>query len=291
MTSTSRRFPRNGPIVNVFTHKTTTSQHSSPLEIRNTTRRINLLRVFWRTLVKVFREEKHACAFMDGKLFANKLSYFKKIDGSDIRRDEDEGVVMLTPKGAVLELTATDQTTGEVSSIRISESDLAGPITMRPKWTDHINLFCMYAGHGENFTQLTDRNVHDFGRWLAIPKGVLEKFGKHAVVITNVREFFERITVGAQQKRYRIWSGLVRYYDADVGTSPKSEIDTIFAKRDIYAREREYRIAIDTGDMGCNAITLCIGSIDDIAMRLHTAEVDVKLAHPHISPDVDAELH
>ena len=51
MTSTSRRFPRNGPIVNVFTHKTTTSQHSSPLEIRNTTRRINLLRVFWRTLI------------------------------------------------------------------------------------------------------------------------------------------------------------------------------------------------------------------------------------------------
>ena len=233
-------------------------------------------------LVKVFREEKHACAFMDGKLFANRLSYFRKIDDSDIRRDDDEGVVSLTHQGAVFELTATDQATGEASSIHISESDLAGPITMRPKWADYINLFCMYAGHSGDFVQLTDRNVHDFGKWLAMPKGVLEKFGEHAVVITNVREFFERVKIGAQQKGYRIWGGLVRYYNADVGTVPESEIETIFAKRDIYSREREYRIAIDTGKIGCNAITLCIGSIDDIAMRLRTADVDVKLVHSHL---------
>ena len=231
-------------------------------------------------LVKVFRKEEHARAFMDGKLFANRLSHFKGIEGSDIRRDEDEGVVMFPRQGTVLELTATDRATGDVSSIRISESDLAGPLIMRPRWTDHINLFCMYTGHSGDFTHITDSNVHDFEKQLAIPEGVLEQFGEHAVIITNVREFFQRVKVGAEQKGYRTWGGLVRYYDADVGTSPRSEIETIFTKRNKHEHEREYRIAIDIGTPGCNAITLCIGGIDDIAVRMHTADVDVELAHP-----------
>ena len=75
-------------------------------------------------LAKVFRDEVHARAFMDGELFARRLSYFKGLDGSAIRRDEDEGAVMLQRDGGVLDLAAKNPETGKiVGSIRIVTVD------------------------------------------------------------------------------------------------------------------------------------------------------------------------
>ena len=224
-------------------------------------------------LVKVFQEENHARDFMDGKLFANRLSYFKRIDGSDIRKDGDEGAVMLPREGAVLDLTAKNPVTGEViSSICIPGSELAAPITIRPGWANHVNLFCMYAVHScgdSEDNNITDSTAHGFKRQLTIPEGVLEGFGKHAVVIGNVREFFRRVADGAKQHGYAVKGRLVTYYDAEIGTPPElSYENTVFTKRNEFRHEQEFRIVINTGTTGDRAVTLSIGSISDIATHI-----------------------
>lgn len=214
-------------------------------------------------LVKVFQEEIHARDFMDGKLFANRLSYFKRIDGSDIRKDEDEGAVLLPRESAVLDLTAKNPVTGEViGSIRITGSDLAAPITMRPGWANHINLFCMYAVHHS----CDSKDIAGSKKQLTVPKGVLEGFGKHAVVIENTREFFRRVVDGAKQQGYAVKGRLVTYYDAKIGTPPElSYEDAVFAKRNEFRHEQEFRIVINTVTTGDEPVTLYIGSISDIA--------------------------
>ena len=217
-------------------------------------------------LVKVFKMEEHARDFMNGAMFANRLSYFKGIDGSDIRKDDDEGALMLPREGAIVKLTTTNQKTGEVSSIVIRESELAGPLIVRPGWTNYINLFCMYAGHRGDLENIANGAGEGCDKRLTIPEGVLEGFGEHAVIIVNVPEFFKRVAVSAKRKGYGIKGRLVVYYDAEVGApSTLSYEDTVFAKRNKYAREREYRIVINTSTTGRDAIALSLGRIDDIA--------------------------
>ena len=207
---------------------------------------------------------------MGGKLFANRLSYFKRIDGSDIRKDGDEGAVMLPREGAVLDLIAKNPVTQEViSSIRIPGSELEAPITIRPGWANHVNLFCMYAVHSCDSEDITDSTAHGFKKQLTIPEGVLEEFGKHAVVIRNVWGFFRRVVDSAKQQGYAVKGRLVAYYDAEIGTPPELAYeDMVFAKRNEFSHEQEYRIVINTGTTGNEAIALSIGSIGDIATHI-----------------------
>ena len=234
-------------------------------------------------LVKVFQCAKHADDFVQGRLYANRLAYFKRVEDGGVRGDEAEGAIMLQREGLIIELTATNQGTGEVSKIRTSGDELAGPLIMRPEWFDHINVFCMYAGHTDDFKAISEQNAVAFKRQLEIPEEC-EKLGHHAVVIVNTREFFGRVKAGAERRWYGVCGGLVKYYDSEVGTPvTRKDIDTIFAKRKEFEYQKEFRLAIDTGTIGCNPITLCIGRIDDIAVRMNTAEINRGLSVKHDS--------
>ena len=185
---------------------------------------------------------------------------------------------MLQKDGLTVEWTATNIETGEFSRITTTGHELAAPIIMRPKWFNHINVFCMYAGHSGDFKSVSDDNVHSFKKQLEIPEDYI-KLGRYAVVITNTREFLKRVKVAAEKRGYRICGGLVRYYDAEVGTPPpKSEIESIFTKRKKYEYQKEFRLAIDTGTMGCNPITLDIGRIGDISVLMNTSDINRQLS-------------
>lgn len=225
-------------------------------------------------LVKVFRDAAHADAFMSGMMYANRLSHFKNIDDDCGRSDADEGAVFLRRDGAVLTLRRSDPLTGDVDEIEITERDLAGPVVMHLRRFDHINLFCMYAGHTGTFDRITDQNISEFKRHLEIPSDCI-RMGAHAVVITNVSEFFRRVKSGARRSGYRLFGRLVEYYDADLGTLPPTkDMDTLFRKRKEFAHQKEYRIAIETSISGSGPITLDIGRIDDIAMRMDTEDIN-----------------
>lgn len=239
-------------------------------------------------LAKVFREEKHAEDFLNGRMYSNSLAYFKRIEDGGVRGDEDEGAIMLQREGLIIELTATNRATGEVDTIRMSGHELTSPLVMRPEWFDHINVFCMYAGHTGDLKSISEQNVLELKKQLATPDDCAQ-LGNYAVVITNVREFLGRVKAGAKRQGYGVCGGLVRYYDAQVGSPPtKSEIEAIFTKRKEYEYQKEFRIAIDTGAKDGNPVTLCIGKIHDIAMPISTSDINRQLRvriDPHVHSD------
>ena len=230
-------------------------------------------------LAKFFREKEHANDFIRGQLFANRISYFKRIEGHDGRGDEDEGAIMSKNDGLTLELTATDVETGEVvSKHTLYGTELAAPLILRPERFDHVNVFCMYAGHSGGFQSISADNAQDLKKQLEIPKACTA-LGKYAVVITNTVEFIRRVEVAAERKGYGICKGLVKYYDPEVGTPPvRSEIETIFTKRKEYEYQSEFRFAVNTRTMGCDPITLDVGEIDDITVCLDTSDINLQLS-------------
>ena len=220
-------------------------------------------------LAKVFQQKDHADFFLSGSLYARRLSWFKKLEGSDGRADEYEGAILPPLDGFVFELEATDPSTGQVESIIITGTDLAGPPVIQPRWFDHINLFCMYAGLTGEFQYVSSENLSDFRSQMEMPEESLQ-LGPHAVVVTNTNEFFKRVDSAAKRKGYGLRRRLVQYYDPEVGTPPlQSNIDSIFCKRKEYQNQREYRITLDTGSVGSLPIIL---EIEDIATYLETPE-------------------
>lgn len=239
-------------------------------------------------LAKVFRKAKHAEDFLNGQMYSNSLAYFKKIEDGGVRGDKDEGAIMLHREGLIIELTATNRATGVADTIRMSGDELTSPLVIHPERFDHINVFCMYAGHTGDIKSVSEQNALKLKKQIEIP-GDCAQLGDFAVVITNVREFLGRVRAGAKRLGYSVCSGLVRYYNPQVGSPPtKSEIEAIFTKRNEYEYQKEFRIAIDTGTREGDPTTLCIGKIHDIALPIPTSEINRQLRvrmNPNIHSD------
>ena len=230
-------------------------------------------------LAKVFKKKEYADAFLKGSMHAKQLSYFKKIEGDDNDRgDELEGAILPTLDGLVLTLEGTNPVTGEiVTSITITGEDLVSPVVMIPRWFDRINIFCMYAAQVDEHQEISHGNSSAFKRQLELPDGYTI-LGEHAVVITNKTEFFRRVKLAASQSGYGVFGNLVSYYDPEIGTPPAHrDIDSIFTKRQEYNWQREFRFVIDTNEVGCGAVTLEIGGIEDIAVYMKTCDINQHL--------------
>ena len=222
-------------------------------------------------LAKIFSERQHADEMLEGKLFVQRLCQFKKLEDSAGRGDRDEGSVLLPSDNA--ELTFSFAADGEQAErIVIRGEELAAPVEIRPKWFDHVHVYCMYAAHSGTIQFISEENIEAVRRQFELPRRY-QDLGSHAVVVTDVKKFLERVQGAAAERGFGMRRGIVDYYD-DAAGSPRlsTGLDTIFAKRRQFDWQREYRIEIDTSQIGCDPITLEIGPIDDIAWYAPTAE-------------------
>ena len=228
-------------------------------------------------LAKFFENEEYAGDFLQGKLFLNSLRYFKKIEGEDGRGDQNEGAIVYPLDGSIFTLRFENEETGEVSEVTITKDDLAAPIITRPYWYDHINLLCMYACHSGDFQHISDDNINDFRKQIEIPEECVN-LGEHAIVITNCQEFPRRVSAAAELNGYGLCTGLVTYYDPEVGTPTiRTEIETVFHKQKEYQYQSEFRIAVDAHLSEPTFLRLSIGDISDIALRMRTSEINQKM--------------
>ena len=220
-------------------------------------------------LVKVFSEQDHAYRFLQGELYARRLSWFKNLEGDDERGDDHEAAAVLPRDGTTITMeTVVD---GKLQKVRIGKDDLASPIVMKLKYFDHLNVFCMSAFQSEDFQPVSNDSAEGQIHQLKLPDGFLE-LGGYAVVIKDIDEFFCRIARASRQSEYQVFRRQVEYYDPEIGTIlHPDDLRIVFAKRKEFAHQREYRIAIDTGTAGHAPITFNIGSIEDIAFCLDTA--------------------
>ncbi len=214
--------------------------------------------------VKVFDDEKYAEDFIKGKLFVNRLSYFRKLEEGESanRGDKHEGVVSWHQP---------DQVNIEINGRVITE--LAGPVSTQMNWHGHLNVFCIYAAHSGEFDGVSEETLAAFKKQLELPEEC-QNLGEYAVLVTRVNQFIERIKISAKENNYGLTAGLVEYYDPDKFNGSFTENESIFKKRDEYKYQKEYRFAIDTGIEGKKAISLDIGDISDITMRCKVSDIN-----------------
>ena len=216
-------------------------------------------------LAKVFAKASYADAFMRGELHANRLAKFRQMHAeNDPRADSEEGIVRLQDDGAPKIFLIP-------KSEMYSKIAIYGPGSMKISRINNLNLLCMYAALFESDQPLS---LSD----LSVPEGY-SKFGPYAVLIADPAEFVRRVESAVRREGYSAWRRAIRYVDPttlDIGMFSE-EIDAAFHKYSRYSPEKEYRFAIDTNTEGINPITLDIGGIEDIAVRVDTSKINEEI--------------
>ena len=216
-------------------------------------------------LCKFFEKDKYASDFLKGKLYANRLSYFRNLEEPDrVRRsDQHEGIIAWGQPGLIrVEINGHDMSNDLVEPAALSSDRLAA-----------FHVICMHAGHIQSVDGQSFEDVTRIKQRLLIPEEC-KKFGQTTVVIKNPREFLNRIEAAAQLKSYREAHGLVEYYNSGIFSGFFPGITGAFKKQERFELEREYRIVLETGNIGTDAIVLDIGDIRDIAMRSTIDEIN-----------------
>ena len=218
-------------------------------------------------LVKFFREASHAAEFVDGNLFCNTLSAFKKMEGTDDsgRADQNEGTTLWAQPGEV-NLVLNDM---DLSN------DLAGPLQVQMEWLDYLHLFCMHACHtgALDVGRLSNENIEVLRQELMVPVDCL-KLGEYAVVVKDVHGFIGRVATALKTKGYEGRRGLVKYYDPETFHGSFRGIDPAFRKQVMQSYQREFRIVIATGSFSDCPLTLEVGDLSDITIPLLAGELN-----------------
>ena len=217
--------------------------------------------------VKVFDNKAYANDFINGKIFANKLSFFRKYEEEESgnRGDKHEGVVgWHQPEKVILKIN------GKVIS------GLSAPISVQMNWHDHLNIFCVYTAYGRRLDELTHENIEAFKKQLKISSDC-QKLGKYAVVIIDPKSFVDRISLAIKENNYGLTAGLVEYYDPNLFHGNFTEEKSIFKKRIEFKHQKEYRFAINTGCEIDAPIVLDVGSINDIATLCDVSAINSEL--------------
>lgn len=217
--------------------------------------------------LRIFENEKYMEEFLNGKIFINRLSYFRQLeeDVADNRADLKEGLAALwQPEDVIVKLNGYRLT------------DFAAPIESRIVGSDNLHVFCLFAG-ATNANNLSDPNKIDVIREdLKVPEE-FAKLGNHIVLIHNSQAFIERMVNAVKNKGFRGSAGMVEYYDPESFTGEFGD-RAAFYKQNMYSHQKEYRFAIDTGTEGNNALVLDIGCIRDIASICDTWDVQIDIS-------------
>ena len=210
-------------------------------------------------LTKMCGSEDFAKAFRSGKLYANRLSHFRKLEAGQ-RGDPHEGVFVMSDK-AVLTLTATFP--GGSDTVTLTEKDFAGPPLLMPDRVSFLNIFCMHMAHCREFTPSSAGPATWVKLDLEIPEACIREFGQYAVIITHLGKFLARVKRMAELQCQQLRGGPVEYQDPPWNLM--HSIRAAFYKVPDLSYQREYRLAFDINAEDDKAVCLEIGDISDIS--------------------------
>ena len=216
--------------------------------------------------INFFEKQEYAQAFLEGKVFANRLSAFKRSEGEDTtgRIDPDEGT--------------SSWLQGENLTLVLNDMDLsAGLITLQIQldFLSDFHLFCMHAVHGGDvdLETISNDNIEVLREAILVDDACLS-LGSYAVVIADAPAFMSRIDGACAEHGYRAAGRLVKYYDPDTFHGNFDGLEAVFWKQTEFSFQREFRIAIDTHTSGEDPLILEIGEISDIAFPIAASDVN-----------------
>ncbi|WP_288106857.1 hypothetical protein [Limnobacter sp.] len=125
----------------------------------------------------------------------------------------------------------------------------------------------------------------EFEKAIQIPQKNIS-LGQCSAVITNVKEFLQRVKVAAGKQNIALRAQLVSYYDPTTFHGHFAEEDTPFSKQIRFAHQREYRLVANRQNSDASPYTLNVGSLRDIAhmISIEMLNASVKISSPANSP-------
>ena len=158
-------------------------------------------------LLKAFKEENLANEFLDGCLYCNTLSFHRQ-------QDNHEGTIVI-PGSNIRRFKIG---TYKLKTVR--------NFSYRPNLTDYINIFCMYSWAPPFEDDSKKRVILNKAEQLGSLRTLEDTYGPHAVVIRDIPEFLERLTIAikrAENQVYRVKGSVVKY--ELMGRIPRDNID------------------------------------------------------------------
>ncbi|NTV45150.1 MAG: hypothetical protein HGB11_01175 [Chlorobiales bacterium] len=217
-------------------------------------------------LIKFFSEEKHANDFLQGKLFLNRLSHFRKQEEaySEGRSDLTEAIKMwFQPFDIHMSLSVP-----EIGTIKITPEDLAAPVSVSRTGTDYLHIFCMYAIYTDvpQSSDITDeeyrqKHLQEIKQKLIIDDRCI-KFGSFAVIIP-AHQFINQVQQQLQRQGYKFQAKLVDYYDDKSFSGEIPDVDVPFMKQVRFEYQSEFRITVDPRVLSSDPITIDVGPLDN----------------------------
>ncbi len=216
--------------------------------------------------VKFFEKKEFADDFMNGKLFLNRLSYFKSIEDQDNRGDLYEAPSSwLQPENIEFSF----------GGIQIPKSDFDSPVCIQKNKHNDLHLFCIYAAHSGHFDHVSDTDLAAFKKQFLIDDKCF-KLGKYPIVILRVKTFIDRFIKAVRMKRFQCQGQLVEYYDPLTFHGSFRE-RAPFMKQKNYDYQKEFRFCIDTGNPGDGPFVFEIGDISDITRAVSPQDINQQL--------------
>jgi hypothetical protein len=226
-------------------------------------------------LIKFFGEERYAEEFVRGRLFLNRLSYFRRLEKTfdDGRPDSNEAVaVWLQPRGVTIELNMPT-----IGSVSLTQADLAGPVSISFNYHNDLHILCLYA-FGTPGTLTADGKI-DIGTMseaelrnnLMIDSRCLN-FGPYAVVVA-ASSFISQLR-GALDHYDSVQGRLVEYYDEETFSGKMALSDIPFKKQKVFSYQKEYRLCVQSNTKGDDPLIIDIGDISHISARVASAQLN-----------------
>ncbi len=208
-------------------------------------------------LYKFFEKEEYRNAFLAGKLYANKLSYY---------RSKENQTIGVSDGFENAELIAWADENHFVQNVFI---EIDGEIYVKstaydskPQDYRENQGFISYAPKDYNVFCMSSIPIGKCGEVCSFDKSNLNSFGQYGVVVLNSSVFMNRIKSSLDRNEgvSKISWGLVNYVDFQQRDSIQHW--TPFHKFSSFAYQQEYRIVFSAADNG--AIIYSIPSIKDI---------------------------
>lgn len=226
--------------------------------------------------IKFFSDERYADEFIRGKLYLNRLAYFRNLEDSlhDGRPDDHEAIaIWLQPNDLSIEITLPG-----IGQVTLTKADFAGPVSMALDYHNHLHILCLYAFGAPG--RLTDGGRIDIGAMkeselrthLAIDELCL-RFGAFAVVMACA-PFLGQLRTALERSGLRCQGRLVEYYDEETFHGVIAPTDIPFKKQKRFAYQKEYRLCVQSNTKGADPLIIDIGDIGKISAKFEASRLN-----------------
>jgi hypothetical protein len=224
--------------------------------------------------IKFFESEQYADEFLGGRLFLNRLSHFKRSETASLdgRPDQNEAISMwFQPEGLNMTMTTAD---GE----NIDLGTITSPVSSSSRYHGNFHIFCLYTMQttgfsfkGENI-YLPAHNIAEFKKQITIDKRCFD-FGPFAVVVKTT-PFLPVLRTALIGTGWGFSAKRVGYYDEKTFSGEFLTDDIPFRKQKYFSYQNEFRVCIETKTTGSDPLTIEIGDISDICVKMNSADLN-----------------